>query len=322
MRSDPPSIALEASLKASVVVPVRNRPDLLAATLASLVDQDIPAQDYEIVVCDDGSVDDIGNVLARFAGADACVRLERQPPIGPAAARNLGIRQSRAPIVIFVDSDVVVDRCLVSSLVGALAAQPQWQGAEAALLPSGKDTGLLWDAPASLEGGHYHTAAIAYRREALVAAGGFDETFKLPACEDVELALRVLARGAIGFVPEAKAWHPRRKVTARMHWRWRRHWRYETILAQRYGILAFPGRSCGPFPRLRVAFAAVVTLPGGRLLSALRASLRAPAEAGPAALYALLDVVCGLVVLPDILFGPVPARQDYLNGWTIARSRR
>ncbi len=304
---------MSQSLRASVVVPVRNRPDLLARTLETLVEQDFPAAEYEIVICDDGSVDDITKVLTRFIAAPVAIRLAKQAPIGPAAARNLGIRESDAPVVIFVDSDVQADRALVRSLVEALQANPDWLGAEAALHPEGGQAGILWDAPASTDGGHYHTAAIAYRRDVLLAVGGFDEEFRLPACEDVELAVRVLGQGPIGFVPKAKVWHPRRKVTGLTHWRWRRHWRYETILSVRYGILAFPGKSCGPFPRLRVAWAAVATLPAGRFLVALKTCASAPSDAFRAALYALFDVWCGLWVLPSILFAPVPTRRDYLG---------
>ena len=81
----------------------------------------------------------------------------------------------------------------------------------------------------------------------------------------------------------------------------------------RYSILTFPGRSCGPFPRLRVAWAAVVTLPAGRFVSAMKACANAPSDACLAAIYALFDVLCGLWVLPSILFAPVPARRNFLK---------
>jgi GT2 family glycosyltransferase len=304
---------MASMLRVSVIVPVRNRPDLLARTLETLTGQDFPADEYEIIVCDDGSTEDVSSVVRRFIPGPVSIRLEKQGPLGPAAARNLGIRRSHAPVLIFVDSDVQADRALIRCLVEVLRAHPEWQGAEAALHPAGEEAGILWDAPSSTDGGHYHTAAIAYQREVLLAVGGFDEEFKLPACEDVELAARVLALGPIGFVPEAKVWHPSRRVTGVTHWRWRRHWRYETVLAVRYGILVFPGKPCGPFPRLRVAWAAVATLPAGRFFSALKACANTPRDACLAALYSLLDVLCGLWVLPSILFAPVPTRRDYLG---------
>ncbi len=306
-----PDEAAISNLQATVVVPVRNRPELLCRTLATLVEQDLQPSSYEIIVCDDGSADDIATAVGKVRTA-VRIRLVSQPPRGPAAARNLGVRASLAPIVVFIDSDVIVDRSALRCLLGGLNANPHWQGAEACLVPTGGGAGPLWDAPSSVCGGGYHTAAIAYRREVLAAVGGFDESFTLPACEDVELASRVLARGPIGFVPQARVYHPRRKVTAAAHWRWRRHWRYEAILAVRYGILAFPGKPCGPFPRLRVACAAVLTLPGGRLLNAIRAMPVDPEQAVRAASYAVFDILCGLVALPAILFAPVPERSNHL----------
>lgn len=298
----------------SVVVPVRNRPELLAQALSSLISQDFPAERLEIVVCDDGSTDDIASVTSGHESSFPLVRLLRQPAVGPAAARNLGVRATESQIVVFVDSDVIADRRMLTQLVKALDDHPEWQGAEAALKPIGNQNGILWDAPDSSNGGHYHTAAIAYRRAALIAAGGFDEAFELPACEDVELAMRILSLGKIGFVADAIAWHPRRPVTARTHWRWRRHWYYEMILAVRYGILAFPGKPCGNWPRLRLALAAVATLPAGRLLAAIARLRREPAAATRASFYAMLDVVCGVAVLPKILWAAVPPRRNYLEG--------
>ncbi len=297
----------------SVVVPVRNRPELLDHALTSLAAQDFPAHQMEVIVCDDGSTDDIQSVVSRFQSGAVLVKLVAQPPTGPAAARNLGIRASIAPIILFVDSDVVADRSLVRKLVEALADHPLWQGAEAALKPAGGQEGILWDAPASVQGGHYHTAAIAYRRAALVAVGGFDEGFKLPACEDVELAMCILKLGEIGFVFDAVAWHPRRRVTALTHWRWRRHWYYEMILAARYGILAFPEKPCGSLYRMRLAWAAVVTLPAGRFLGAVGALTREPVAAVLAGWYAILDVAFGAFALPDILWAPVPDRRRHLE---------
>src|SRR5262245_23271749 len=118
-------------LRASVVVPVRNRLDLLTLTLETLIGQSFPATEYEIIVCNDGSTEDVADALTRFSAAPVNIRLEEQLPLGPAAARNLGIRRSHAPQLIFIDSDVQADRTLVRTLVEALDAHPEWQGAEA-----------------------------------------------------------------------------------------------------------------------------------------------------------------------------------------------
>lgn len=297
----------------SAVVPVRNRADLLMRCLESLASQDFPPEHYDVIVCDDGSTGELSDTIGRLRQRSPGIRIVRQDCRGPAAARNLGIRSSVSPIVLFIDSDVVADPGLIRSLVNALSEHPDWAGAEASLLPVQGEMNPLWDAPAAVTGGRFHTAAIAYRREVLVSAGGLDETFPLPACEDVELAARILPLGPIGFVPEAKAYHPRRKVSLGMHWRSRLHWKYLVILAKRYGFLAFPERRVGRLARLRVAWAAVVTLPLGQLFKALGWVGRSPLDAIRAAVYAAFDIFCGLWALPGIFFSPIPERINYLR---------
>jgi GT2 family glycosyltransferase len=297
----------------AIVIPVRDRPDLLTRVLAALTVQDVGVENFEVLVCDDGSAMDPKPVVESFLRAIPNLKILGQKARGPAAARNLGIREAKAPIIIFLDSDTLPDPAMVRHLATALEQNQDWVGAEAKIESLATKGNPLWDGPICQNGGRYHTAAIAYRRDALMLAGGLDETFTLPACEDVELAMRILSRGTIGFVPEAVVYHPSRRVNLGLHWRWRRYWKYEMVLAKRYGILGFPEHSAGRFPRLRVALAAVVTLPGGRLLDACKHLRRNIGEAFRASLYALFDVLCGLTALPEIIFSPIPPRKNFLE---------
>ena len=297
----------------TVIIPIRDRTDCLDSCLEALKKQDPPTPTVPILICDDGSMTDIGKVVDRHREGLQCLKLLRQDARGPAAARNLGIGKSESEIVILLDSDVIPDRKAIGLLVEALVRNKEWVGAEALIRPVGGHDGPLWDAPACETGGRYQTAAIAYRRKALIEAGGLDETFKLAACEDLELAARLLRRGTIGFVPEAIVLHPRRRVTLGSYWRSRLHWRYVTILAKRYGFLGFPEHPAGPFPRLRVALAAVLTLPAGRFLQGLKHLNQRPLEGVRACLYAMIDVLFGISSLPFILFGSIPVRLDYLG---------
>jgi GT2 family glycosyltransferase len=298
--------------KISVVIPIRNRHTLLRETLLYLVCKDSSSLNFEVLICDDGSTEDFQSMIKEVGRTFPYLRLVKQAPKGPAAARNLGVRKSASPIVLFLDSDVLPDRGLISRLVGALDKNSDWMGAEARIESDGVKKGPLWDSPVCQNGGRFHTAAIVYRRDALVRVGGFDESFKMPACEDVDLAAQVLKHGPIGFVPEAVAKHPCRRSTIKTHWRWRRFWKYEMFLAKRYGFLAFPGKDAGPFPRLRVALAAVVTQPGGRFIEGIRYMREDFFEGSLACFYGLFDVLCGTWALPSIFFSRVPERKNYL----------
>jgi len=308
------SEVLSNKAQVAVIIPVRNRPDFLKDCLNSLVTQDFPIRECEVIVCDDHSEEDLEPLIKTFRSQLPKLKLFRQQEHrGPAAARNMGFRSSSAGMFVCLDSDIVCEPYFLKELLEPLKTNSHWVGAEAALIPGAGQPSPLWDAPVCDHGARYHTAAIAYRRDAVFKAGGFDETFELAACEDVDLAARLFEQGAIGFASEAKAIHPLRKVTLDTHWQWRRSWKYITILAKRYGFLAFPGRPAGRFPRIRVAVAAVITLPLGRFLEACKHTKQNFREGIIASLYALFDVICGLSALPAIFFSTVPARRNYLE---------
>lgn len=84
----------------SVIIPAFNRANYLREALASLAAQKF--RDFETIVTDDGSDEDIESVT-RACGLP--VRYCRQPNSGPGAARNLGLRDARGQYIAFLDSD-------------------------------------------------------------------------------------------------------------------------------------------------------------------------------------------------------------------------
>ena len=90
----------------SVIIPTFNRAEHTCRCIASVLEQDWPA--VEIVVVDDHSTDDTPNtVAARYPQ----VRLIRAPRrLGPAHLRNIGIRAAAGDFLLFLDSDVVLQR--------------------------------------------------------------------------------------------------------------------------------------------------------------------------------------------------------------------
>lgn len=303
----------DSTYDASVVVPVRNRPDMLRECLACLGKQDYPLDKFEVIVCDDGSSDDLSGIVSEAAQFGLHVRMVKQPPRGPACARNNGILHAQSQIVVFVDSDIESTRGLVRNLVEPLLSDIDCAGVEGKLVPSGQEDNPLWHAPSSLSGGAFHTAAIAYRRDVLMAVGGFDQSFRYPLCEDAELAARVLQQGHVRFSPGAVAYHPRRPVT--IGWRYfvSKGWRYAMFIGVRYGIISLPFKKTH-YPRLRLAFSAIALVPVGRTRNALPWLLKRPSVGLKALGMCLLDFVFGVMALPAILLSRPPERRDYLAG--------
>jgi len=89
--------------RVSVVIPTYNRADKLRRCLESLKDQSI--NDFEVIVCDDGSTDNTSEVVKEYMhvldiGYDYADNFG-----GPARPRNRGIKLARAPYIAFLDSD-------------------------------------------------------------------------------------------------------------------------------------------------------------------------------------------------------------------------
>ena len=295
----------------SIVIPVFNRPDLLRGVLDGLVNQLLPVNCMEVLVCDDGSTEDLSKVIAEFQERLPGLQHLRQENRGPAAARNLGTRHAGADVVLYLDSDVLPDSDLVEKLLTALNENSSWVGAEAGVEPVDGEANVLWDAPVCRNGGVYLTAAIAYRKAVLNTVGGFDENFRRAACEDVDLAARILPHGEIGFVRDAQVRHPRRRKTFSMFWKKRADWRYVLYLAQRHGFVGWPGNTTQQ-PRLRVLWCALVTQPAGRLIHALRFASRSPRQGLAAIGHAVFSTFCGLAAVPEILTATCPHQENHL----------
>ena len=298
--------------KLSVVIPVRNRRKELEASLFSVASQKFAAKDFEVVVCDDGSTEETWRVVEKFRGVVPNLRFLRQECKGPAAARNMGFRSSEGDFYVCVDSDVICAPEFLSEIINAFEENPGWVAAEGIVVPIGGRTSPLWDAPIN-GGGRFLSTASAYRAEAIRRIGGFDESFPFPAYEDFEVGIRLKEIGEFGFIPNAVAYHPRRRVTLKTFWTRRRFWRFTVIIAKRYGVFGVPSRGkTTRFPRLRTAFCALVTSPGGRLLNSMAHFFKNPSEGALAIFYSAFDFICGFIALPEILFSRYPERRNYL----------
>ncbi|MGY6535451.1 MAG: glycosyltransferase family 2 protein [Pararhodobacter sp.] len=87
----------------SVIVPVFDIADHVAACLESLIDQTEP--DFEVLVIDDGATDGSGEIARATIAGDPRFRVIRQDNRGLSGARNTGLALARAPLVAFLDGD-------------------------------------------------------------------------------------------------------------------------------------------------------------------------------------------------------------------------
>jgi glycosyltransferase involved in cell wall biosynthesis len=191
----------------SVVVPTRNSARTLERCLRSVRDQTHP--DVELVVVDNASTD----ATVRIAEGLADHVVDRGPE--RSAQRNHGWRIASGELVLFLDSDQVLEPQVASEAVACFAADPRLAALVIPELAFGE--GLLARSR-SLEkriylGDPSVEAARIFRRDALEAFGGYDETLTGP--EDWELPDRLAAEGCRVGRTRSRVWHDEGRVRLR-----------------------------------------------------------------------------------------------------------
>ena len=112
---------MSSNVALSVVVPVCNAAATLARVLGAILASDLPRDQFELIVVDDGSTDGSAAIAARHA--DTVVRLAAQHS-GLSYARNRGAELAAGDIVAFVDADVLIRPDTLSSMLDNLHAHP------------------------------------------------------------------------------------------------------------------------------------------------------------------------------------------------------
>lgn len=104
-------------MKLSIIVPVYNVADYLAKCLDSLLAQDLPKNEYEIIVVNDGSTDNSCEIAQNYANRYANVTLITQENQGLSGARNTGIKHAKGDYIQFVDSDDYLEENVLGGLM-------------------------------------------------------------------------------------------------------------------------------------------------------------------------------------------------------------
>ncbi|MEN5380465.1 glycosyltransferase family 2 protein [Sphingobacterium kitahiroshimense] len=102
----------------SIIIPVFNVADYLPACIESLIHQEY--RELEIILINDGSSDNSGAICDRFAQKDTRIKVIHKQNGGLSEARNLGLDKAQGSYISFVDSDDVIDKKFIQTLVSLL----------------------------------------------------------------------------------------------------------------------------------------------------------------------------------------------------------
>ena len=115
---------MSARPRLSVVIPTRDRPELLQTCLEGFAQQSLPCGAFEVLVVDDGSTEPLDGLSAGFAGRLA-LQIVRRPPDGVSAARNIGVALARGDHLLLFDDDQYPASDLVQHCLDFHESQPE-----------------------------------------------------------------------------------------------------------------------------------------------------------------------------------------------------
>ncbi|XWK88430.1 MAG: glycosyltransferase family 2 protein [Phormidium sp.] len=189
----------KSTLTISLIVPVLNGGENFRQCLQSL--SKVAEKLLEIIVIDDGSTDDSGKLAAEL-GAQV---ITFPSPGGPARARNKGAEVAKGEILFFIDADVTLTVETIDRLITAFSHSPSLDALIGSYDDSPGSSNFLSQyknlfhhythQTSSEEASTFWGACGAVRREAFWAVGGFDEGYRYPSVEDIELGYRLKQAG-------------------------------------------------------------------------------------------------------------------------------
>ena len=171
----------------------------------------------ETIVVADGAREDPSGVAAAHGARVVAI----DGPRGPATARNRGAGVASGDILVFVDSDVVIEPRSLAHVARTLASEPQVtavfgaydeEPAEQGFISQGKNLAHCFIHQRSAGEARTFWAGLgAMRADAFASVGGFDERFTRPSVEDIDLGYRVCAsNGRIVLDPAIQGRHMKR----------------------------------------------------------------------------------------------------------------
>jgi len=207
----------------SAILCTYNRAGLLRRALDALCGQTLGADQFEVVVVDDGSTDETRGLVCSFESL-LPLRYLFQPQSGLGAAKNLGLGAAQAPVVLFLDDDdVLASDCLEAhcrahqdhpdrqtAVLGYTGLAPEV--AVSPLMHFVTEVGChLFSYPKLSDGDllnftYFWGGRSSCKRSLLLEYGAFNPVFRF-GCEDIELGYRLSRKGfQVVYQPQAKSY--------------------------------------------------------------------------------------------------------------------
>lgn len=199
--------------KFSVIIPVYNGEKTIASCLEALAAQDVPMQEFEVIVVDDGSTDNTAQVVKQFD-----VKYIYQENKGPATARNTGVRHAQGDIIVFTDADCVPEPNWLREMVTPLVSEADVVAVKGAYRTRQKRLVARF-AQAEFEErfkrlrkrrtiDFVDSYSAGFKKKVFDELGGFNPRYPKANNEDVELSFRVAQKHhKMVFRPEAIVYH-------------------------------------------------------------------------------------------------------------------
>ncbi|MFY0691632.1 MAG: glycosyltransferase family 2 protein [Paracoccaceae bacterium] len=288
--------------KISVVIPARNVADFLPETLQSLHAQTM--RQFEVILVDDGSSDDTARIARAKTAEDPRFTLIEGRQQGVSQARNTGLAQSSAPLLLFLDADDLLVPDALARFCAAMEKTPapaaiggvQRIAEDGSPLPGNSNIELarggahlekLLEKNFVVNGG-----ALVIRRSAIEAAGPYDT--ELVYGEDWEFWCRLAELGDFALVPGAPVLSYRQRATG-ANYRSR-----GSVFATQVPCL----EKIAARPALRARFGRkLAKLLRSRRIDIFWSGVRSEVQFG-SRLRAFLIALCGIALYPDSIARP------------------
>lgn len=216
----------------SLIVCTRNRGTILASHLESL-EKLVCTAPFEIIIVNNGSVDNTSHLLKQFQKTSThniVICKESEP--GLSKARNHGISIAKGDIIAFTDDDCYPQPDYIQQVYNIFKYRPHlgfiggkvllYDNTDKIMAIQPRDITVEIHPGSFIKAGYIHGANFAFRREALISIGGFDEQLglgsKFASAEDVDILTRLSFHGIAGaYVPDPVVYHHHRRKTMKQY---------------------------------------------------------------------------------------------------------